>query len=212
MTIIHERTSTSRAVAEIERGLGNKLRVLAQTIRRDKFFPYNLAALKEKYNNEVTITIQSAIQQAYIAAIDYVAKFDKMPSLLTQMDLNTIEQQTRVEVEAFWRTIMRDTISQQVTGIFPLVNIPAATSLLAVASTFGILSFATLLKLKQLGQDDATVTWITALDERVCPICRPLQGKTWKVGDSTLQTPIRDTHPNCRCRLLLKHGRSIFSH
>lgn len=39
--------------------------------------------------------------------------------------------------------------------------------------------------------------WVTALDERVCPICAPLDGKTFANDDP--QAPILPAHWNCRC-------------
>jgi hypothetical protein len=47
------------------------------------------------------------------------------------------------------------------------------------------------------------VMFVTAEDDRVCPICRGLQGETFLLTDPTMIIPIRDTHDNCRCRLLL---------
>lgn len=47
------------------------------------------------------------------------------------------------------------------------------------------------------------VRWITQLDELVCPICRPLHGRTFFVDDPAIPTPGDlgrfGTHPNCRC-------------
>jgi SPP1 gp7 family putative phage head morphogenesis protein len=37
--------------------------------------------------------------------------------------------------------------------------------------------------------------WQTAEDERTCPICQPLDGKTFVVG----KDPGPPTHPDCRC-------------
>ena len=48
--------------------------------------------------------------------------------------------------------------------------------------------------------------WLTALDERVCPICEPLDGKkTSKKGlfsTSVGEVPYPPAHPNCRCTLI----------
>jgi hypothetical protein len=38
--------------------------------------------------------------------------------------------------------------------------------------------------------------WETAGDERTCPECAPLHGRTWQAGDGP-QPPL---HVNCRCR------------
>ena len=46
------------------------------------------------------------------------------------------------------------------------------------------------------------VRWVTAEDERVCPMCSSLEGKTWSLDEletaAFMQPPL---HPNCRCRL-----------
>lgn len=52
---------------------------------------------------------------------------------------------------------------------------------------------------------DRGVRWRTAQDNRVCPQCRRLAGKTWPMtayesGDAPI--PVRDTHPRCRCWLV----------
>lgn len=43
--------------------------------------------------------------------------------------------------------------------------------------------------------------WITAKDERVCFICRPLHGKKWNVFDPNVPIPVVGTHERCRCRV-----------
>ena len=42
--------------------------------------------------------------------------------------------------------------------------------------------------------------WITAKDNKVCPKCRALDGKTFDVGKGPL--PVYSTHPNCRCSII----------
>lgn len=38
--------------------------------------------------------------------------------------------------------------------------------------------------------------WVTAGDERTCPECAPLHGRTWQEGDG----PMPPLHVNCRCQ------------
>jgi hypothetical protein len=38
--------------------------------------------------------------------------------------------------------------------------------------------------------------WETASDERTCPECAPLHGRTWRAGEG----PTPPLHVNCRCR------------
>lgn len=72
----------------------------------------------------------------------------------------------------------------------------------------GIGSLLTLLGLQQQQQaSDVSnqVVWMTAQDDRVCPICAALEGQTWDVNDPDIPVPggEGDTHFNCRCRLMI---------
>jgi hypothetical protein len=49
----------------------------------------------------------------------------------------------------------------------------------------------------------AMMTWETEGDALVCPECDALDGQEWQVDDPDIPTPVLDTHPNCRCRLVL---------
>lgn len=58
----------------------------------------------------------------------------------------------------------------------------------------------------------ARKVWVTAMDERVCPYCRPLDGLTAPVAEPFDIDPSRHTegdldhpplHPNCRCLIML---------
>jgi hypothetical protein len=48
------------------------------------------------------------------------------------------------------------------------------------------------------------LVWRTMQDERVCDICEPLEGQEWELDDPDALTPVDDSHPLCRCRLLLE--------
>lgn len=212
MSVLHERTKTSREVRVIERKLSTDLKKIANKIRKDDGFPFNVTMLVQKFGQEVQNTIQSAVQEAYQKGVEYVSQFEETAPLLTPRDIQNIEQKARAEAAGFWRAITRDTINQQVPEITRAVNVGATSNLLAIAATNGALALATIDKAQQLGDADSEVTWVTALDERVCPICRPLHRKAWKLNDPNLLFPIEDTHPNCRCRLLFRDGRELFSH
>ena len=59
--------------------------------------------------------------------------------------------------------------------------------------------------------DRFTAVYVTEEDERVCPICKPLEGNEYRIDPETrilIDAPLLpdDTHPNCRCRYLLKDG------
>lgn len=55
------------------------------------------------------------------------------------------------------------------------------------------------------------VQFATSRDERVCPICRPLESRRWNPEDPNIIIPKAGTHPNCRCRLLLVVDGKVIS-
>lgn len=62
--------------------------------------------------------------------------------------------------------------------------------------------------------DRFTAVFVTEEDDRVCPICRPLEGNEYKINPETRiieNAPLipDDTHINCRCRYLLKDGSRV---
>ena len=61
------------------------------------------------------------------------------------------------------------------------------------------------------GDEDATVVFATEKDSKVCDICQSLEGMEWSINDPEIITPVVDTHPNCRCRLLLRINGEIMA-
>jgi hypothetical protein len=53
------------------------------------------------------------------------------------------------------------------------------------------------------------LTWITANDERVCPQCMSLEGRTFPLDDPNMLIPNIDTHNNCRCRVMPGLGQEL---
>lgn len=55
-----------------------------------------------------------------------------------------------------------------------------------------------LMAFQKLGVEEvgAAVEWSTAGDDRVCPLCKPLEGIVLKTSEATGMIP---RHPNCRC-------------
>lgn len=59
-----------------------------------------------------------------------------------------------------------------------------------------------------LRSDRTRKQWVTAADERVCPVCAPMDGVTtpldepWQTSEGPVSIP-SETHPNCRCASVL---------
>lgn len=66
------------------------------------------------------------------------------------------------------------------------------------------------IKQEQQQEQKPMIVFATSKDERVCPICIPLEGRTWDVDSPYIQIPRVHTHHRCRCRLLLRiNGKTI---
>jgi hypothetical protein len=66
------------------------------------------------------------------------------------------------------------------------------------------------IKKQDLLSENTTVVFATERDVRVCPICIQYDGQEWKANSSYIVIPRVNTHPRCRCRLLLRiNGRTI---
>jgi len=44
--------------------------------------------------------------------------------------------------------------------------------------------------------------WLTSLKENVCPVCRPLHGRIFRVDSPSSPMPVTDTHPQCNCGIV----------
>lgn len=217
MVVRHEFTKTSRTVRAIEDGLRIELNKIVNIIKKQDTI---LSELQRKYGEIVRSTIQDAIQQIYLAGINYVGDYEKRPPLLNDRDIAIIERQTEQRTNDFWRAVERDIarntnnkfalISPNFSALSPL-NVNAQVLTVATVAATSALNVATVEKAKQMDAE-AVVMWVITFDERTCPKCRPLHGRKWSVNDPNLLVPIQDTHPHCRCRLLFVDNGKPFSH
>lgn len=97
-----------------------------------------------------------------------------------------------------------------------------------------LLAFSTIQKFRQISEDErqqlllskgidpslnvnsaqlqnAKFVYATEKDSAVCKICAPLEGMTWSINDSSIVIPRVNSHPNCRCRILLQINGKIIS-
>lgn len=213
-SIAHDRTKTSRTVRAIEDKLAIDLARLARRIIAEEgdvsiaSFP---GTVMVKYDQELRRIIGAAVQQSYQAGIDYASDFFKLPPAVTKQDRDAMDKEIERRVQEFWGTIMRIVGRKDMEPHKRPFDLGAAMAASATVLAWSVLALATWNKTRELSPD-TQVIWITALDDRVCPICRPLHGRVWSVSDPDLIVPVDDTHPNCRCRLLIRDRGDIFSH
>lgn len=63
----------------------------------------------------------------------------------------------------------------------------------------------------EFAKEGDKVVYATEKDANVCPTCSALEGEEWDIDDPTVVVPETDTHPHCRCRLLLKINGKIIA-
>lgn len=218
-TVDHESSKTSRAVAELEGVLVSKLKTIVKKMQTE--VNLDIGVLRQKYGEIVNGIIASTVQNVYLESLRYVERFNEKPVMLSTADINKIADETRRFNDQFWTkatailkrndSLLNDYDYEERNPL----NVQSNLALLSTSLTVGLLSSATLEKVRSLSaedQKDVKLVWITALDERVCPICRPLHGREWELSDPTILTPgPADSHHNCRCRLVLKYKGEVFS-
>jgi SPP1 gp7 family putative phage head morphogenesis protein len=214
--------------AEVERALTNVYLTLFKEIKKDPDYPDNIGNIKQRFNRKVNDATRAAIAVVYAAGVTYVNNKLKTDPYLTTTDIINQVQETDRAVTAFWKRIQADadrTIQQEdalVVEPKPALNTTSVLNGIAAFATTAALALATTSKVKQITQpltqstEDGQVVefdigfeikktpqlkWITQHDERVCPICRELDGQIWQQDDPDLQQPPDDAHNNCRCYL-----------
>ena len=126
--------------------------------------------------------------------------------MLTQIELANIEKVSEDAVSKFWRGVERlkqkdeQRRIQKIVGAATdeellLLNIILSGSLITSS-----MAIATALAVSQVNEDQGNVfIFRTEGDDRVCPICEPLDGEIMKESEGTVVYP--PFHDNCRCML-----------
>jgi SPP1 gp7 family putative phage head morphogenesis protein len=209
--------------AEVERALTTVYLTLFKEIKKDPSYPDDIESIKRRFNRKVNDATRAAIALVYTAGVLYVNNKLKTDPYLTTTDIINQAQQTNTATTAFWGRIAKDadrTIQQEgalVVEPKPTLNTQSVLNSIAAFATTAALAQSTLSKTKQIVQPAESpeldiqfeikriprLKWITQHDEKVCPICRELDGREWEQDDPDLQQPPDDSHNNCRCYLEL---------
>lgn len=222
----------TRQAAELERALTTVYITIFKEIKKHPSFPDDIGKVKQDFNRRVYDATRSAIASVYAAGSLYVNKKLGTDSYPTTTDITNQREETERAVTAFWKRIQNDadrTLQQEsIEEPKPAFNTTSFLNSIAAFAMTASLARATVSKTKQIIQPVTTVEeqggqtqtlefnvdfeikelkprlkWITQHDERVCPICRELDGKEWSQDDPDLQQPPDDAHNNCRCYLEL---------
>lgn len=104
-------------------------------------------------------------------------------------------------------------IARRLTDRIDAIGKTRATTL-ARTSVIDTFNSSALNRYEELGVEGVSVDveWQTAGDDRVCPLCRALEGRTWTIEEARSETvsvaghsdiPVKPpAHPRCRCAIL----------
>ena len=209
--------------AEVERALTTVYLTLFKEIKKDPSYPDDIESVKRRFNRKVNDATRAAIALVYTAGVLYVNNQLKTDPYLTTTDIINQAQETNKATIAFWSRIQKDatrTIQQEDALIVepkPALNTASVLNSIAAFATTAALAQSTLSKTKQIVQPVESpeldigfeikriprLKWITAHDEKVCPICRELDSQEWNQDDPDIPEPPDSSHNNCRCYLEL---------
>jgi len=163
--------------------------------------------------------LKNCVEKVYLAGFEFTANAtEKTPSLST-IDISNIDRIANELQEKFWRGIQgikeqkkkaredgRKVIGSAGESPFVLGNITnlflsaLAISLSTSSVNEGIVSATRDVSSRQPVGSTPKFQFNTVGDDRVCPICEPLDGDIMSESQGNIQQP--PLHENCRCFLI----------
>lgn len=215
------RTNTTKFSDEKQIELETKLGRIADQIKTMKKKGIDDMDIKDKFEIQVKSLISDYVEDTYLNGRKYAIKTNKIRTPLEVEDIQNMNEMKQNFEARFWglvnnaevkefaidvlgsfvRTMVSDLVTKS-TNMAALTTMNQqsrlAQAILATQSIRG--SFVDL--------EEITLEFTTRKDERVCPICSPLDGKRFDFDDPS--KPDIPVHPNCRCRYLeVKNGKAI---
>lgn len=170
----------------------------------------------EDIRKQIAAPMRQYIEQSFTNYSDYVNFVDRTGAV---MDIDTamtraitesaqgITQTTQKQLQAMLADgITDEEIIERIALRFSSGH-AEQVAVTEITRAEGYFSEALQSRLSEQGVE-ATIRWVTAEDEKVCPICAPLDDKIkppggWNAGKfGTLQGP--PAHPNCRCKTVVE--------
>lgn len=158
--------------------------------------------LKQKYGQLIHQKILGFAQRAWFIGVSYVRKQTRKNVVVTPQDLLLIEREAQRIEDRFWKLL-----SQRQSKIISEFTDPQISNFLNFQASeiiVRLLNMATVNYVRSIYGDnlnpDVWFVWETEQDDKVCPICFPLQGRIFRQSSEIIR-PVDDTHIGCRCML-----------
>lgn len=174
------------------------------------------------FRQRIDSTFRSGIEQIYKVAAEYASNFTKRDYFTTRADLDTISRLTQSYTSIFYSRLQRFIININPQETQSKIRPEFIVEMTTATMTQDVMRQAIITKSQQVLNPVAITTaaegdppqivyvWVTARDDKVCPICSAYEGQAWAFDD-TASIPDIDTdlHPNCRCTIQLSEAEII---
>lgn len=204
-----EDTKTSkradRIQARLERKITDYLDLFKRLIGKKAYYE-----IKQQYQKEIHDLLRYGIEDAYFEGLEYSDKALGQRQPITVKDIQRIDQMVQNAENRFWGLVSKTEPIKEFSFTFFISAISTLISDIITKS----LNTATLANLEPISpidyQSSVQVMFVTRQDEKVCPICEPLNNNVYDINDSSKPEIPDDTHPNCRCRYVVyQDGKPI---
>jgi len=184
---------------------------------------------RTKYDGQLKDLFRRGLLQAALQGVFYVDQVDAAPPILSAAE-DVVNRLLPVFMDDFWLVVadkkagllkpskpprnyqellkQAEEITEE--DLYPWQRLDYENRIKLIAITSVWMSFngaikEALKKAMRTGEArKVMLKWVTRLDEKTCPICMDLHGKTWSLAEldsaGFMMPPI---HPNCRCRLIV---------
>lgn len=215
------RTSTTKFSDEKQKELEAKLERVGKSIKSLKRNGVQDIDIKDKYEISVKSFISDYVEDTYLNGREYAFKINKIRTPLSEEDIIVMNKLRAEYEERFWQMVGNSEVREF--GISLLDSyIKSMVSDLVTKSTNDA-ALVTMNQQSRVAQsvlstnsikgsltdlEEITLEFTTRKDEKVCPICSPLDGKRYAFDDAS--KPSIPKHHNCRCRYLqVKKGKAV---
>jgi SPP1 gp7 family putative phage head morphogenesis protein len=170
---------------------------------------------QREIERQITLPVRQYIEQSFSNYSDYVNFIDKVgavgdiDTLMTRAIADsaaTIANNTRKKLEELLAEgLTPDEVRERIAFRFSQSH---AEQVAVTEITRAEAQFSEALQSRLAEQNVKTnIRWLTSEDEKVCPICMPLDGKLKKNGGWMTKNgliPAPPAHPNCRCQTVVE--------
>ena len=215
------RTSTTKFSDLKQNELETKLGRISTRIKTLKKNGIQDMDIRDEFEFTVDDLISSYVEDTYLNGREYAFKVNKLRTPLSEEDISKmLELRTEfknrfwgmvnaAEVREFGISLLGNFIKSMVSDLITKSTNNAALQTMSQQSRVAQSVLSTnKIKGSFVDLEEIRLEFTTRQDERVCPICSPLDGKQYAFDDPS--KPDIPVHHNCRCRFLqVRKGKAV---